>query len=79
MRRIVSFINYTTRAGDTFDSLALTMYNEEKLAHYIIESNPDHADVIIFDANIQLRLPVMDSVETPETFPPWRQDEELET
>lgn len=72
MHRVTSFINYTTRAGDTFDSLALSTYDEERLAHYIITYNPDYADVIIFDANVALRLPVIENAETPETLPPWR-------
>ena len=37
-----AFINYKTRAGDTFDALALTMYNDERLADRIIRFNPDH-------------------------------------
>lgn len=72
MYRVTAYLNYKTRAGDTFDALALTMYNEEKLAKYIIEFNPDYADVIVFDANVALRLPIIESVETPETLPPWR-------
>lgn len=48
------------------------MYNEEKLAKHIIEFNPDYADVIIFEANVPLRLPIIDDVETPATLPPWR-------
>lgn len=72
MPRVISYLEYQTRAGDTFDSLALTMYNEEKLAKYIIDFNPEHADVIVFDANVPLRLPIMEDVETPATLPPWR-------
>ena len=72
MSRVISYLEYRTRAGDTFDSLALTMYNEEKLAKYIIDFNPEHADVIVFDANVPLRLPIMEDVETPATLPPWR-------
>ena len=71
MPRVISYLEYRTRAGDTFDSLALTMYNEEKLAKYIIDFNPEHADVIVFDANVPLRLPIMEDVETPATLPPW--------
>ncbi len=70
--RVTQFINYTTRQGDTFDALALSVYNNEKLAHHIIAYNPDHADVIIFDADVKLRIPIFDSVETPDTLPPWR-------
>lgn len=74
-QRIVAFINYTTKEGDTFDALALSVYNDEKEAHKIIEANPDYADVIIFDANIPLRIPILDNTEPPETLPPWRRDE----
>lgn len=76
MRRVTGYKEYTTRAGDTFDALALEMYGEETLAHYIIEFNPDYADVIIFDANVALRLPIVEDAETPETLPPWRRGEE---
>lgn len=72
MRRVTAYKEYTTREGDTFDALALDMYGEETLAHYIIEFNPDYADVLIFDANVALRLPIVDDVEMPDTLPPWR-------
>lgn len=76
MRRVTGYKEYTTREGDTFDALALEMYGEETLAHYIIEFNPDYADVLIFDANVALRLPIVEDVETPDTLPPWRRDED---
>ena len=75
MQRITGFKNYMTRAGDTFDALALTMYDEEKLSHTIIEFNPDYADVIIFEANVPLRLPIVENAEMPGTLPPWRRGE----
>ena len=76
MRRVTAYKEYTTREGDTFDALALEMYGEETLAHYIIEFNPDYADVLIFDANVALRLPIVEDVELPDTLPPWRRDTE---
>ena len=76
MRRIISYKEYVTREGDTFDALALDMYGEETLAHYIMDFNPDYADVLIFEANVTLRLPIVEDVETPETLPPWRRDTE---
>lgn len=74
MRKVISYKEYMTRQGDTYDALALEMYGEESLAHYIIEFNPDHADVLIFEANVPLRLPIVENVETPDTLPPWRRD-----
>ena len=70
MRRVTGYKDYTTREGDTFDALALEMYGEE--------FNPDYADVLIFDANVALRLPIVEGAETPETLPPWRRDSEDE-
>lgn len=76
MRKVTAYKEYNTREGDTFDALALEMYGEETLAHYIIDFNPDYADVLIFDANVALRLPIVEDVETPDTLPPWRRDSE---
>ena len=75
MRRVTGYLEYITQEGDTFDALALQMYDEETLAHYIIDFNPYYADVLIFDANISLRLPLIEDAETPETLPPWRRSE----
>lgn len=72
MRRVTSYYEYTTQDGDTLDLLALDMYNDERLAHYIIEYNPDYADVIVFEGGVQLKLPVVEEAETSETVPPWR-------
>lgn len=72
MRRVTSYKQYTTREGDTFDALALEMYGSEKLTHYIIEFNPDYADVLIFEAGVILRLPIVEDAELSSTLPPWR-------
>ena len=66
------YIDYTTRLGDTFDELALQVYNNEKMASEIITANPDYADVIIFDEEVTLRIPVFDETATPETLAPGR-------
>ena len=48
-QQTVGFIDYVAQGGDTFDSIALVAYNEERMASTIVET-----------------------VETPETLPPWR-------
>lgn len=64
---------YTTAGGDTFDSIAFDYYTEEKLASVIIQANPAHAGVIVFDAGVELAIPVIEEdAETPDTAPPWR-------
>ena len=66
------YIKYTTRKGDTFDELALQVYDSEKQAHLLIEANPDHAGVLIFDAGVELTIPVYEDTVLPETLAPWR-------
>ena len=65
-------IKYTTRQGDTFDELALQVYDSEKKSHLLIEANPDYADVLTFDAGTVLTIPVNDDIVLPETLAPWR-------
>lgn len=64
-----------TIEGDTFDSLALEFYNDEKLASAIIQANPDYCDTLIFSAGVELTIPEVIEVTMPETLPPWRRDE----
>ncbi len=66
------YIDYTTRLGDTFDELALQVYDNEKLASEIISANPDYADVLIFDEAVTLHIPIFDEVIALETLAPWR-------
>lgn len=69
---VSAFINYRTRVGDTFDALALQVYNNEKMAHHIIKANPDFSDVIVFEESVLLKIPIFEDTELPETLAPWR-------
>lgn len=66
-------LKYTTSKGDTFDILAFVFYDDPLLASVIIQANPDYADVLIFEDNVELYIPEIDTAEIPETLPPWRQ------
>ena len=66
---------YITVDGDTFDSLALLFYNDEKLASTIIQANPDYCDTLIFEAGVSLTIPEAAAETMPETLPPWRRGE----
>lgn len=72
---ITGYTSYATKEGDAFDSIALEYYNNEMLASLIMEANPDRCDVLIFDAGVKLSIPIVDSVEAPDTLPPWRRGE----
>ena len=72
MANITGYQTIQTVEGDTFDGLALEFYNEEKKASLIIGANLDYCDVLIFEAGVQLRIPIVEDAELPETLPPWR-------
>lgn len=71
-QQTVGFIEYTAQGGDTFDSIALAAYNEERMASTIITANPDLCDVLIFEGGELVRIPIVETVTTPDTLPPWR-------
>lgn len=72
MSMVKEYKEYTTRAGDTFDLLAIAAYDEEKMASYIINANPLHTSTLVFEAGVKLKIPVLDKTEKPSTLPPWR-------
>lgn len=66
---------HITVEGDTFDGLALRYYKEERLASKIMQANPDYCDTLIFEAGTLLYIPDNNTVEMPDTLPPWRRGE----
>lgn len=66
------YIEYVTRAGDTFDLLALAAYDEEKMASYIIEANPIYMGTLVFDAGVSLRIPILEDTTVLSSLAPWR-------
>lgn len=71
-QRIVGHIEYIAQGGDTMDSIALAAYNEERMASTIIAANPDLSDVLIFEGGELVQIPIVETVTTPDTLPPWR-------
>lgn len=69
---VMGYRDYVCRMGDTFDLLAGQAYGQESMSSTIIAANPDLCDVVMFDGGEKLRIPVVQTVETPETLPPWR-------
>ena len=65
------YFEYTTMQGDTFDILALDAYNDEFRADTIIKANPEYSDVVVFDAGVTLKIPVIEE-QPSNTLPPWK-------
>lgn len=65
------YIEYVTLQGDTFDIIALDFYNEETKSHLIMQANPQYVDVVVFDADVPLKIPLIEP-EAVATLPPWK-------
>ncbi|RNB72179.1 tail protein X [Brevibacillus panacihumi] len=66
---------YTTIQGDMWDLIAYKMLGSEYYMTDLIDANPDHRDTVIFPANVELIIPDVDTVQTPNTLPPWKRGE----
>lgn len=65
------YLEYTTITGDTFDIIALDAYDDEFKAHKIIQANPSYAKVLVFEAGVKLKIPILEE-ESNERLPPWK-------
>ena len=72
MPRYSSFEYYLTSQGDTFDLIAYDLYGNEYLASDIVELNPEYSGELVFDAGIELKVPVYEERNESERVAPWR-------
>jgi hypothetical protein len=55
-----------------WDMLALKYYSDERMAHHIMQANPDLLDFTVFRGGEVLKIPVFDTLQSKEALPPWR-------
>ncbi|MCI1478121.1 MAG: tail protein X [Clostridium beijerinckii] len=65
------YYKYTTKQGDTFDSIALEFYGEENYSVFIIQLNPNYINTVIFDEGVNLIIPDI-NIKNTSTLPPWK-------
>lgn len=71
--------SYPCSAGETFDSVALLLYGDEKYAAEILNANPHLCTIPIFNGGETLLLPVIEvpedgdeEINMPDTAP-WKE------
>lgn len=64
-------MQYTTKLGDTFDSIAFEYYNNERMAKTIMDANIRHIDTVIFSSGVVLTIPDVDTT-SEANLPPWK-------
>lgn len=65
-------MEYITATGDTFDTIAYSVYGNAELIKPIIEANPDYSDVVVFDYGTRLTIPDIETTDDSTYLPPWR-------
>ena len=67
------YIIYEAKAGDTWDTISYLNYGyTEMYASLLIRANIRMCDVVTFEGGEKVKVPLIDTVKTPETLPPWR-------
>ncbi|WP_068783210.1 tail protein X [Paenibacillus phocaensis] len=74
MAELTTGYKYTAMAGDTFDSISLDFYDDERYASTIIQANLKYRKVITFSGGEVLFIPIIDD-QPPATLPPWKRGE----
>ena len=63
---------YRTIQGDTWDWIAKKLGWGETAMHRLIEANPDHNQVLIFDSGVVLTVPDYTPDPVKVALPPWK-------
>ena len=63
---------YTCKAGDTFDSIALAFYDDEKYAELLMTRNPALVGRMVFAGGEQMLIPTMENTAIDTEKAPWR-------
>lgn len=67
---------YTTISGDTFDKIALSVYDNEYLFPQLLQANPRYRHILIFSSGIELIIPDIE-VDVYYDVPTWLEDDDL--
>lgn len=60
----LSGMMYSCSAGETFDSIALSVYGDEKYACELLNANPSKCHIPVFTGGETLDLPVVEVIST---------------
>ena len=64
---------YTTVLGDTWDSIAYSLFGDSKAYNSLLELNQEYSDIVIFSAGVKIKYQDKILVKTyEENVPPWR-------
>ncbi len=63
---------YATSQGERWTDVAYAFYNNASRTAELVEANPQYANRLVFEAGLELRIPILEST-TAASLPPWKQ------
>lgn len=70
-----NFVEYVTKQGDRWDTIAFKAYGDSSLVNGLIEANPTIVISAILEAGTRIIVPILESGEIQidsELLPPWK-------
>ena len=66
-------MDYITKSGDTWDSVAYDKYGDCERMSELIAANREYAGIAVFDHGTVLVIPEKTELDKASFAPPWRQ------
>ena len=66
-------MSYVTVQGDMWDEISLKVYGDARFARELMRANPEHLDVPVFSDGVALTVPDVDTAQSADDLPPWKQ------
>lgn len=63
---------YVTHQDDAWDAIAFRLWGQERHLLELVKANPEHLDVVLFPAGVELVVPVVPVTQQQLQLPPWR-------
>ena len=63
---------YTATYGETWDSISMDFYGSPYHVAELISCNPKYSDVLIFEENTELSIPILEGSSKETTLAPWK-------
>lgn len=63
---------YVASYGETWDSISMDFYGTPYKIAELISCNPQYSDILIFEENTELFIPILDDAQQADTLAPWK-------
>lgn len=63
---------YVASYGETWESISMDFYDTPYKVAELISCNPQYSDVLIFEENTELSIPILEDAKMSDTLAPWK-------